>query len=279
MSNDCQWVESKLEDFLSDRVDSDTRSGIESHLEGCDSCRQEIRGYAKVDDLVGAYFRRQVARAESAGPPAFRPVRLAGATAGLLVTALVVWLGFGAGQSGIQTPVEEATPSLSAVEDTVLKAEQSADPTLAKPAAEVPGDPGAAIPAPGASAAPPTAAARFYVMDAGGYFYTLADYAGSILIIGVFDQSASGADAFAEAYEAYRSRLNLRFVGVSLDPEIPMEAGSFPMALNRGSSLMDTAAGQFAIITPDGAIHARGSLADPSFMDVLAASFRELGSE
>ena len=278
MSNDCQWVESKLEDFLSNMVDSDTRRGVESHLEGCESCRREIAGYAKVDDLVGAYFGRQLARAESVGPPVFRPVRLVGATAGLLVAALVVWLGFGADQSGIQTPFEEARLSVGPVEDTVVKAEESADPILAKPAAEVPEDPDAVIPAPGASAVPPTAASRFYVMDAGGYFYTLADYAGSILIIGVFDQSASGADAFAEVYEAYRSRLNLRFVGVWVDPN-PIEVAPFPMALNRGSSLMETAAGQFAIVTPDGTIHLRGSLTDPSFMDVLAANIEELGRE
>ena len=116
MSNDCGWVESRLEDFLSDNVDSDTRTGIESHVAGCERCRREIEGYAKVDDLVGAYFRRQVARAETARTSTFRPARLAGAFAGLGAAALVAWLGFGIEPGGIEAPFEEtaalgATPS------------------------------------------------------------------------------------------------------------------------------------------------------------------------
>ena len=113
-------------------------------------------------------------------------------------------------------------------------------------------------------------------MDAAGYSYSLRDYSDSVLVIGVFDESAAGVDAFAEAYDVHRSRSNLQFVGVSLDARAPSEAVPFPMTINRGSSLVDTSAGEFAIITPEGVVHTRGSLDDPSFMEIVAASIEEL---
>ena len=280
MSDDCQWVESRLEDFLSGNVDSDTRTGIESHVEACERCRREIEGYAKVDDLVGAYFRQQVARAETAGTPTFRPTRLAAAMAGLGAAALVAWLGFGIEQGGPEAPFEEAALRGGAPDDSVLKTEELSDPERAKPATgELPADPNFGVAASSVSTAPPAALSEFYVMDAAGYSYSLRDYSDSVLVIGVFDESASGVDAFAEAYDVHRSRSDLQFVGVSLDARVLTEAVPFPMTVNRGSSLVDTSPGEFAIITPEGAVHTRGSLDDPSFMDVVAASLEELGAQ
>ena len=77
MSNDCHWVESRLEDFLSDSTDPEVRTRIESHLKTCDTCRQNVEGYGEVDKRLRAYLEHQLVRAESGARLSLRPMRLA----------------------------------------------------------------------------------------------------------------------------------------------------------------------------------------------------------
>ncbi len=95
MSNDCQWVESRLEDFLSDSADWEVRTRIKSHLETCGTCRQEVEGYGEIDTRLRAYFDHQLVRAESGARLSLRPMRLEGAFAGAGAIALALWTGMG----------------------------------------------------------------------------------------------------------------------------------------------------------------------------------------
>ena len=277
MSKDCQWVESRLMDFLSDSADLDVRTRIDSHLETCHTCRNEVEGYGEIDKRVRAYFDHQLALAEGGGRLSFRPMRLAGAFAGVGVVAIALWMGMGTSELELPPALEEATLAATAVDDSVLKALEETDVLRAKP------EESTAIPdqdlrtaEPNAVAAPsPDVTGDLYVTDAVGYSQTLADYSGSILVLGVFDET--GHFAFEEAHAAYGTDARFSFVGVSLNPNTLPETITFPLMSNRGSSLLGTPAGAFTIVGPDGAIHRRGLFEVDSLVDVLGSSLEELG--
>ena len=276
MSNDCQWVESRLEDFLADSAPPEVRIRIESHLDTCTACRQEVEGYRKVDNLVRSHFEHQLARAESGTNLSFRPLRVAGAFAGTGGLVLAVWLGMGVSEPMPAPSLEEAGISPTGVEDPLLKAEEEADILRAKPTEEeaVPGL-DLLTPARETVARPAAEAMRsFYVTDAAGYTRTLADYSGSILVLGVFGDG--GQDAFENAYASYGTDTRFSFVGVTSTTDQRAEGITFPLLVNRGSSLLETPASGFTIVAPDGEIYRRGSLQNNSLIGVLATSLEEL---
>ncbi len=270
MTNECQWVESKLEDYLVGSPDAEVRSRIASHLETCDTCRQEVEAYGKVDTLVRAHFERQMARAESRTRLGFRPMRLAGAFAGVGALALALWVGMSASRSELQG--EETALAQASAADSLDKATEEPDVLRAKPT-EGEGGTGLNSIGAGALTAPPEAV-DLYIADAAGYLQTLADYSGSILVLGVFD--GTGHEAFEEAYAAYGADERFSFVGVRLDSDTRPENTTFPLMANRGSSLLETPVGGFTIVAPDGGIYGRGLL-EASLVDTLRSSLEELG--
>ena len=274
MTNDCQWVESKLEDYLVGSPDAEVRSRIASHLETCDTCRQEVEAYGKVDTLVRAHFGRQMARAESGARLGFRPMRLAGAFAGVGALALALWVGMSVSQSDL--PGEETALAETTLEDSLNKATEEADVLRAKPTeGEAGTDLNSVAMEPPTLTAPPPEAVDLYIADAAGYLQTLADYSGSILVLGVFD--GTGHEAFEEAYAAYGADERFSFAGVRLDSDTRPENTTFPLMANRGSSLLETPAGGFTIVAPDGDVYQRGSFELDSVVDALRSSLDELG--
>ena len=283
MSRDCQWVESNLEDYLTEHAETDVGQRISLHLETCATCRHEVEAYGRVDDLVRTYFSRQLSRAERGTAMSIRPLRLAGAVAGLGAVALALWVGFGSRQAITESPSGEtgagvALTVASSADVDVSKAVPETDILRAKPSvSEVTGDVDlAASPIPGGDL-PPLEAKDFYVADAAGYVRTLGDYSGSVLVLGVFERE--GQEAFGRAYEAFRTDTRLSFVGVALDTELSASPTTFPLMFNRGSSLLDTPAGGFAIVTPAGEVHRRGSLQTDPLVDVVALSLVELSGD
>ena len=272
MTNDCQWVESRLEDYLVRSPDAEVRSRIASHLETCDSCRQEVEAYGKVDTLVRAHFGRQMARAENGARLGFRPRRLAGAFAG--VGALALWVGMSVSQSDL--PGEETALAEATLEDPLNKATEEADVLRAKPTEGEAGTDlnSVAMEAPTLTAPPPEAV-DLYIADAAGYLQTLADYSGSILVLGVFD--GIGHEVFEEAYATYGADERFSFVGVVSDSDTRPEDTTFPLMTNQGSSLLETPAGGFTIVAPDGDVYQRGSFELDSVVDTLRSSLDELG--
>ncbi len=280
MSNDCQWVESRLEDYLSDSAGSDVDSRIASHLKGCESCRTEVEGYGEIDKRLRAYFEHQLARAEIGAHLSLRPMRLASAIAGVAAIAIALWLGIGiVNPNGAPAP-REAALSGPAFDGPVLKAADETDILRAKPA-EPAVVPDAGIPTTdldtvdGGSL---EAARDFYVTDTAGYSRTLADYSGSILVLGVFE--SSGHDAFEEAHLAYGADARFRFVGVSLNSDIRRTntafPTTFPMMSNGNSLLLGTPAGAFTVVGPDGTIQRRGTFETDSLVELLGSSLEIL---
>ena len=284
MSDKCKWMEPHLEAYFSESIDPATRARLEQHVEGCTDCRAQLDEFAQVDVLVSAHFRQQVARAERTVQGSIRPLRLAGAFSALLAAAAALW--FAGGMSGPVTQdtdgaVQQAAasaPEMDTADVNGDKAEEEPDARLAKPdpvldAASA--DRFDAAPTIGGPAVPVT---RFHVQDAAGYFHTLEDFSGSVLVLGVVDRDPAGSAAFEQAYERYGSDAKIRFLGVPADGIEPGPV-RFPTMVNRESSLLETRTGEFAIVAPDGTVHARGLLEEETLRSTIDASLQLLGAK
>lgn len=284
MSDKCKWMEPHLEAYFSESIDPATRARLEQHVEGCTDCRAQLDEFAQVDVLVSAHFRQQVARAERTVQGSIRPLRLAGAFSALLAAAAALW--FAGGMSGPVTQdtdgaVQQAAASAPETDTADVngdKAEEEPDARLAKPdpvldAASA--DRFDAAPTIGGPAVPVT---RFHVQDAAGYFHTLEDFSGSVLVLGVVDRDPAGSAAFEQAYERYGSDAKIRFLGVPADGIEPGPV-RFPTMVNRESSLLETRTGEFAIVAPDGTVHARGLLEEETLRSTIDASLQLLGAK
>ncbi len=281
MNVDCRWVDSNLEAVLSDQLDADQKSGFEQHLNTCERCRTEIEGYARVDRLVGAYMDQQTARAYAVPRPGFSGRKLAAAAmAAAAGLAVVLWLPSVANQPATQAPppTEVSAPDAPSAVADIDKAADTTGSERAKPGVD-------AAPAQDAQTAPASttdipesADPRFYVTDAAGYSYSLDDFAGSVLLFAVFGESYAEAARFQEVYDSYGLTSNLRILGVSMVTTGARPPGiTFPLMINRGSSLLDTPAGEFVVVGADGTPHRRGSLNDDGLLETLSSALRELG--
>ena len=278
MNVDCRWVDSNLEAVLSDQLDADQKSGFEQHLYTCERCRTEIEGYAKVDRLVGAYMDQETARAYAVPRLGLSGGELAAAAmAAAAVLAVVLWLPSVANQPATQAPplAEVSAPEAPIAVADIDKAADAAGSERAKPGVDT--APAQAQTAP-ATDIPESADPRFYVTDTAGYSYSLNDFAGSVLLFAVFGESYAEAARFQEVYDSHGLKSNLRILGVSTVTTAARPPGiTFPLMTNRGSSLLDTPAGEFVVVGADGTPHRRGLLRDDGLLETLSSALRELG--
>ena len=281
MNVDCQWVDSNLEAVLADQLDPDQRSGFEAHLRACEHCRGEIEGYAKVDRLVGTYMDQQTIRAYAVPRLGFSNSKLAAAAvAAAAVLAVVLWQPSVADQPVTQAPPLAEVPVTDASNAAVDidKAADAPGSERAKPGVDADAAEGApAAPVTTTPDLPESADPRFYVTDTAGYSYSLDDFAGSVLVFAVFDESHGEAARLQEVYDSYPLAANLRILGVSTVATARPPGITFPMMTNRGSSLLDTPAGEFVVVGTDGTPHLRGSLRDDGLLETLGSALRELG--
>ena len=280
MKTDCQWVETRLEDYLSDQSDPETRTRIRSHADTCEACRTEIEEYRHVDRLVSAYFGQQLERAYRA-PRIVRGWLARGAAlagAGAIVLILLVRFPW-AGDQPIapatgQTAMSAATGSGSDgdVKDPAIdEANNRAKPGVVDPA-DVASASASAIEATGTAVAAP----EFSVMDPAGYALSLADYQGTVLVFAVFDEKQEGAAAFQQAYETFGTSGTVRMLGVARNSGSRPGGVTFPLGINSGSTLMGAQAGEFVVVTQEGRVYTRGSLIEGSFLTSLASALGEL---
>jgi hypothetical protein len=289
MPDKCQRLESQLEAYVSGGLDSGAREEFERHAAGCGDCRAQVDGFARIDALVAAHFRQRLARARRPAPTRIRSLRLVAALGTLVAAAVAVSLGISmvtsdtgsnaAADEEIERaaiPAEPASPRTTpTVSADIDKVDEASDAELAKP--DPVAEPAVSVLLDRAPAMLGTASseARFYVQDAAGYFHTLEDFSGSVLVLAVVDQSASEITAFERAYERYGAGVGIRFLGVTAGGA-SLESARFPTMQNRESALLETRAGEFAIVAPDGTIHARGTLEEQELFATIESSLRQL---
>jgi hypothetical protein len=262
MTTPCDWIESRIEDLVSDDPRLDRVIG--EHTSGCASCRRQVDTYLEVGRLLGACFHQRAVEARRAATAPRLPARLVLAAAVLGAVLLAVWFGVLGGSARIAVDSASGVPTgPSAIE---------AGPDRAKPSD---GEPEASL-IPGEVAPPPPADIRFYVMDATGYVHTLDEFRGSVVVMGVLEGGAEAGLKLGRLYESIPPRADLRFLAVGLDAMPAAEVRGIPLMVNRGSTLLETAAGEFAILTREGQVHSRGTLSDPDFEDLVRAGLRDL---
>ena len=289
MTDKCKWMEPHLEAYFSESIDPATRARLEQHVEGCTDCRAELDEFAQVDVLVSAHFRQQVARAGRTARGPIRPLRLAGAFGAVLVAAVAIWISGGMSGGGMPGPVTQDTvgavqqaavsaPEPDAPDVNGDKAKEELEARLAKPDPVLDAASDARFDAAPTMDGPAVPVTRFHVQDAAGYFHTLEDFSGAVLVLGVVDRDPAGSAAFERAYERYSSDAKVRFLGVPADGIEPGPV-RFPTMVNRESSLLETRTGEFAIVAPDGTVHARGLLDEETLRSTIDASLQLLGAK
>lgn len=255
MTKSCQWVESRLESYVSESLSPAERGELDRHAADCAACRSELAAFAEVDALVAEHFRRRLSRASRSVRPVVRPLRPVGVAAASLAA---VWIGYAALAPDAVDP--DTADKDTAVPD-VERAKPDPDPEPAIALSEAPLQP------------PPAPVARFRVQDSAGYFHSLEDFSGSVLVLGVVDGNAATAAAFEASYARYAGESGLRFLAVPADG-VDLDAPRFPTMANRASTLLETDPGEFTIISPDGAVHARGTLDNGDLPAAIDASLR-----
>ena len=262
MSKQCDWIDSRIPDQFSE--DPGVKRLVDAHLAACPACREQVKGNERVDQLLISYVESRMVRAQA--EPVGETRRLFAVAAALAAIAALVWIGTWPLPSG--APTDAPLPAVAENEvdggGPILSKPSDNSSTSAAPAEE--------------DSAPATASnVSFYVVDAAGYAYTLDDFDGSVLVLGVFDNTGTSRRDIARLYDALPLADDLRFVAVGLDAAIPDPARSLPFMVNRGSNLLGTQAGEFAILTRGGAVVRRGLLSDPQLKEIVRGSLSGLG--
>lgn len=262
MTTPCDWIESRPEQLLSE--DPEVRRQVDTHARTCPACSEQLGAYREVDRLLASCYSARLARAQAQNA---MPRALVAAAA-LAAVLLVVWIGFG-------TPLPGVPSGNPDIASTSGEAIGNGEDALAKPSE----DESTAREAAGSFDTAAPADPALYVVDAAGYFHTLADFNGSVVILGVFDATGAGGPAFGELYDAIPSRADLQFLAVG-PGELPADAvGGAPMMVNSGSALLGIQTGEFAILTREGEVYRRGDLSSPiaGTLQDVQASLEELG--
>lgn len=261
MTSECHWVESRLEDLFSD--DPVLQHAIDRHLQSCPPCQRQVRDQEKMHQLVRLHFDSRLGLASlraAARPRTGRRLALGGACAALVIA---LWVGLSWPDGSI---LPNSTSTLEKTEGGGAPLAKSSD-VMPAIASDGPGESPLAV--------PPDRG--FYVVDAAGYAYTLSDFGGSVVVLGVFDESAGNSEKFVRLFETMPARTDLRFLAISPGPVASPRLQDFPVMVNRGSTLLGIEAGEFAILTRDGEIYRRGQLADATFEAAVRSSLVELG--
>ncbi len=269
MTIDCQWISKNLEALFTGGLTPEEDQSARGHIEGCSNCREEVQALHAIDPLIKNYFQRELARAltRPSGVVVRRrkalPLGLAAATlAGIVLVVVLRGPAVHTVSPPAQTQIVPAAPV-----DTIpptIKATTAAEAERAKPSPESTGGslnrhPGEDRPA--TTSVPGGDAADFLVTDLAGYSWSLDDYRGHILLIGVWssDQRASIAN-LERLYKSFGSNSKLRIVGVSNARQTKPTNTTFPVAYNQGSKLFGAGSGEFVLLDESGAVRLRGSL-------------------
>ena len=61
MTVGCQWIENNLEALSNASLNEEESRLAHTHMESCDSCRNEVQALKAIDPLVKTFFQRELA--------------------------------------------------------------------------------------------------------------------------------------------------------------------------------------------------------------------------
>ncbi len=235
MNVDCQWIDSNLEAFFCDQLNSEENRRARNHIAGCDRCRDLVSELKAVDPLVKKLFHHELAHARS--PQRRSPVLIGSVAAAVAALILVVVMQvpqFVTNHSaeGSQ-PIAAAT---TAIQEPVLpKVPETASTDRVKPDAAALDQRGQV---PVRAVPVPENAPDFLVTDPAGYSRNLKDFRDHVLIFGVWtSQRPQTVSSLQHVYQAFAPNTKLRILGVATQREAKPKAATFPITYNQGSKL------------------------------------------
>jgi len=261
---DCQWVENNLEAIFCETLTPELNQRARQHINGCDSCRQEVEALTAVDSLVRRNFRRDLQTAQS--PRVMNRTRVLGLSSAALATvAVLLFVVVRASQNDpvLPTVPTPGAPAATASADLPAPVPNDApnDVQRAKPTAAPDRE---SPPVAGLATSASENGPDFLVIDPAGYSHTVDEYRGHIVVIGVWSNDQPQPTGNLERlYKANASNTKIRFLGVSNDSNDSQRrpaSTTFPVAYNQGSKIFGARVGEFVLLNEAGTIQLRGSL-------------------
>ncbi len=200
MNADCQWIDSNLEAFFCDGLNSDQDRRARNHIADCDRCRDMVAELRAVDPIVQKLFRHELARARS--PQRRSPVLIgsvAAAFAALILVIVIQVPRFVTNDSKPQDTLPVATATTASVQEAAVpKTPETVSTERVKPDAAVAPDQRGQVPV--RPMVVGENAPDFLVTDPAGYSRNLKDFSSHVLIFGVWTsrrpQRAGGLGAW-----------------------------------------------------------------------------------
>jgi hypothetical protein len=278
MNADCQWIDSNLEAFFCDSLNSDENRRARNHLAACDRCSDMVAELNAVDPVVRKLFRHELARSRS--PQRRSPVVIGSVAAALAALILVVVMQVPRSVTSDSTqgnmPVASATTA-PVPEESIAKVPETASTERVKPDAAV-------LDQRGRGPVPPIPigenAPDFLVTDPAGYSRNLNDFRNHVLIFGVWSsQRPQTVSSLQRVYQAFSPNTKLRILGVATQREAKPAAATFPITFNQGSKLFGAKTGELLIVDSSGVVRMRGTLEQDqtSLVNSIKSKLGELG--
>jgi hypothetical protein len=278
MTQDCNWIDAKIESYFTDTLSGDELRTFHNHVATCNECSGKVESFTQIDTLVRGAFQRRLAIARLAAQTDTRSrvFKISLTAAGLTAAAVLVatWLTF------VPQPAPPTTvlqpPPVPALQNDVKKNEASgegAQTRLSKP--------GDGLPA--ATAVDPSldpnspVAPDFAITDAAGYTTGLDAYKGHALLFGVLTRDQKSAVAgMQQIYDSFAHNREIRIVGISRRGDESLDSVTFPMFFNHGSKLMGVADGEYLLLDSTGKTRLKGSLASAADLGKLRSEIDKM---
>jgi hypothetical protein len=278
MNAECQWIDSNLEAYFCDALNSDENRRARNHIADCDRCRGMVAELNAVDPVVRGLFRHELARARS---PQRRSPALIGSVATALAALILVIV--------MQVPrfVTNDNPqvNLPFASATTAPLDEPAIPKVPEPVSTERMKPDAAAidqrgqvpvrPIPVGENAP-----DFLVTDTAGYSRNLNDFRNHVLIFGVWtSQRPQTVSSLQRVYQAFSPNTKLRVLGVATQREAKPVTATFPITYNQGSKLFGAKTGELLIVDSSGVVRMRGTLEQDqtALVNSIKTKLTELG--
>jgi hypothetical protein len=277
MNVDCQWIDSNLEAFFCDQLNSEESRRARNHIAGCDRCRDLVGELKAVDPLVKKLFHHELAHARS--PQRRSPVLIGSVAAAVAALILVIVMQVpqfvtNDNAEGSQ-PIAAATTAIQ--EPALPKVPETASTDRVKPDAAALDQRGQV---PVRTVPIPENAPDFLVTDPAGYSRNLKDFRDHVLIFGVWtSQRPQTVSSLQRVYQAFAPNTKLRILGVATQREAKPAAATFPITYNQGSKLFGAKTGELLIVDAGGVVRMRGSLEQDqtSLVNSIKSKLTELG--
>lgn len=275
----CEWINSKLEAYFTNELPGEERQRFQTHLGSCSECSAEVESFKDIDSVIRGVFERRLAVARQASQINTRPrvFKIALATTGLAVAALVLAIGMTSFQQAPAPPLAIRTPTVPDVQPEVKK--DSVDEANSTKKLAKPGDA-----APAKTASDPSLetvgsdAPDFVITDDAGYTKTLENYRGSVFLFGVISHDQKdGVAGLQQIYNKFAANREIRIVGISRHRDEGINGATFPILFNHGSKLLGVPDGHFLLMDSTGKPRMEGSLTDTKSVSQVRTQLERMG--